>query len=508
MKWTALAPTRRAMVPSTQSSPMGSTCMTPGVRRARLMQASRQRCSTNLHLLRKRIGRDLEQIWTNALGHPASLCLDALQASGSTKLSATAAVSFVTLLAVGAFMIQIPSSNPAVQASNGHHKTSTTTSTTSTSATSTTATSDVKLLATLSTGAEPHFAAYDPADQEVYVTNALSNTTSVISSSTNQVVATIEIDSFPGFLIYDPVNQNMYVGVGEEGGAFDAAVAEISSSTNQVIATIPLGRFCTGGGFDYMAYASSNQDIYIWGSSNCLIAIDPSTNTIAFNETLGVGSGEAGGTPIYYDPYNEDIYLATGYVVSTVTNQVVAHIANGAHYVNGSSSYGVGNDIFASPANHYVYGITYDGLYAFDTDYQLAYTVGPFNDGSYCDTYDPSNGAIYVGGSDTAGAVYQVLSLNVTVHHKTQILTNVTEAIDGGGSAVLDLVYNGANGYIYAVNSGNYPTWDGTVSIIDGDVATQAISVGTHPIFGVYDPANNDVYVLNLDAGTVSILSA
>ena len=73
---------------------------------------------------------------------------------------------------------------------------------------------------------------------------------------------------------------------------------------------------------------------------------------------------------------------------------------------------------------------------------------------------------------------------------------------------MLDLVYNGANGYVYAVNSGNYPTWDGTVSTIVGNVATQIVSVGTHPIFGVYDPANGDVYVLGLDAGEVSIISA
>ena len=60
-------------------------------------------------------------------------------------------------------------------------------------------------------GKNPFWAAYDPKDDCIYVSNYTSGTVSVISGATNRLVATVRVGRQPECVLYDPANGDMYV---------------------------------------------------------------------------------------------------------------------------------------------------------------------------------------------------------------------------------------------------------------------------------------------------------
>ena len=110
-----------------------------------------------------------------------------------------------------------------------------------------------KVLTTISLGSDSYFPAFDPANNDVYVSNFISGTVSVVSSTTNKVISTITVGNHAFYMAYDPANKNMYVTTDSH------TVVVINSASNKVVATIKVASSSFNG---YLAFDASNK-VYI-----------------------------------------------------------------------------------------------------------------------------------------------------------------------------------------------------------------------------------------------------
>jgi YVTN family beta-propeller protein len=161
--------------------------------------------------------------------------------------------------------------------------------------------------------------------------------------------------------------------------------------------------------------------------------------------------------------------------------------------------------------------------------------------GPYRDLFDPDNGLIYVAsgnhffvGGDQGNVTVVDPSKNRAIknitepfHHTPRVLaydsangklfmvdvySNTVTVINTTKNKIIDrisvnpitdgVVYDPANGDIYAINAG------GPVSVIDGstDKVIKNIPVGSNSMDGVFDSKNGNVYVFNLGSGSVSVI--
>ncbi len=107
------------------------------------------------------------------------------------------------------------------------------------------------VVATVTLGSIPGRFAFNPSNNDVYVSNfgELSNTVSVISGTT--LVGTVTVGSNPEGLAFNPSNNDMYV-------------ANVGSNTVSVISGITLvGTVAVGTGPFALAFNPSNNDIYV-----------------------------------------------------------------------------------------------------------------------------------------------------------------------------------------------------------------------------------------------------
>ncbi len=65
------------------------------------------------------------------------------------------------------------------------------------------------VVTTIPVGSYPSSIAYNPANKNMYVTNAALNTVSVIDSSSNTVIKTIPVEKNPYAIAFNPVNKNI-----------------------------------------------------------------------------------------------------------------------------------------------------------------------------------------------------------------------------------------------------------------------------------------------------------
>src|SRR6267143_1580906 len=186
---------------------------------------------------------------------------------------------------------------------------------------------------TIPVGVNPNQVAHDPANQEIYVSDSGSTTVSAISSTDNKVVATIATDPVtpssgeygPFWLAFNPTNNEMYVTNYNFPSPSDTVVA-INGTTNTVAATISVGQNPIR-----LAYDPSNGCIYAADySSDRISVISPSNTVVA---TISVP-----GNPDFvgYDSENGEIYVASNNsnqvtAISSTTNTIVATINIGGN---------------------------------------------------------------------------------------------------------------------------------------------------------------------------------
>src|SRR6266581_2575611 len=136
--------------------------------------------------------------------------------------------------------------------------------------------------------------AYDSVNNDIYVASVYSNVVSVIDPSKNTVVASIAVNS-PSNLVYDSSRKNVYVANFGTG-----SVSVISDSTNRIISRLVVGNNPFG-----VLYDPGNQRIYVANySSRTVSVIDHSTNSVV--STVAAGNGPWN---LAYDNANNDVYV-------------------------------------------------------------------------------------------------------------------------------------------------------------------------------------------------------
>ena len=212
----------------------------------------------------------------------------------------------------------------------------------------------------------PNQILYNPANNDLYVTNNNApNYLTVISGTTNTLVTNIQLAPVggggAGAAVYDPSNHDIYVHAPLNAGTDSV---EAISTSNVIVAKITPG---CGSGTDelQLAYDSANGNLYCGYTYNTngitqnqVCEISSSTNTYVGCVTTSTGSsqGDYSSSYLIYDPANSDIYITGGgpYVPNSPpeTIQVISQSLTLLQTINipGSSF-----QLTFNPANNEVY---------------------------------------------------------------------------------------------------------------------------------------------------------
>jgi len=178
------------------------------------------------------------------------------------------------------------------------------------------------LINTIPDGESPAKIAFNPINNNIYVTNNIvEGTVSVIDVTTNTVVDTIPVGEAPIGIAFNPFNNNLYV-----ANLGSATVSVIDGSTNAVITTIPIGTPIAGFVPHAIAFNPFNNNIYVTSSApfpNSVLVIDSLTNTVV--DTIAVGDDPRS---LAFNPINNNMYVTnansdTVSVIDSSTNTVV-----------------------------------------------------------------------------------------------------------------------------------------------------------------------------------------
>src|SRR6266581_4958860 len=139
--------------------------------------------------------------------------------------------------------------------------------------------------------------AYDSVNNDIYVASVYSNVVSVIDPSKNTVVASIAVNS-PSNLVYDSSRNYVYA-----SSDYAQTVTVIDASKNRVVTSIPTCSYCDPEG---LAFYPTAGNVYVANfGTGTVSVISDSTNRII--SRLVVGNNPFG---VLYDPGNQRIYVA------------------------------------------------------------------------------------------------------------------------------------------------------------------------------------------------------
>jgi YVTN family beta-propeller protein len=293
-------------------------------------------------------------------------------------------------------------------------------------------------------GLAPFGIAYNPVNNNMYVTNYLSSTVSVISSSSDSVIASILVGRNPTSIVYAPPNNKLYV---TNAGSADVYV--INGATNKVIKNIPVDDSPVG-----TSYNPSNNDVYVVGNANNTVSVlDTSTDsvidTIRLDSVLPPPSFL---NPVFlaYDRTNGGMYVGAQpqvSVINTATNTDIKDTRMPTPFAD-------------SQAAQLVHYINNDRIYVTAHDDDMVVRMNP-------ETNDFEGSAIPV------------------------------------GSRPIGIIHNPNNNNIYVANSGS-----NTVSIINPitNTVVGSIPTGLTPFGIAHNPTNSHIYITNAGSNTVSII--
>ncbi len=293
--------------------------------------------------------------------------------------------------------------------------------------------STYRVVANALLGSSPYNMAFDPVNGDLYVTDLLSSQLIVVNGTTNQVVGFVALDTTPYGIAYDPVTNSIYV-----DDYYAGNVSIVNTTRNAVVGYLPAGVEPWG-----IAYDGANHDLYVTnpGSDNVTV-LNPATKKVvtALNLTTAPGA-------IAYDPKSSTIFVG---------------------------EYDVGNvSVFNAKSN---------ALIRNSTTGNEVYTIA----------VDPGTGRAFVGnyGSDNVtvlGPKGQELGLSVAA-----------------GVGVFGSVYDPQNGDVYVVSFDS-----DLVTVINSTTASGVggYSTGTGPVAAAVDPVSGTVYVADYDSDSLTLLS-
>lgn len=139
---------------------------------------------------------------------------------------------------------------------------------------------------------------YDPLNGKIFGINFVYSLISVIDGSTNRIVANITGIFAPGFAAFDPANNELYV------QAYNQTVFAINGDTYQVVARISLNATANYSGFIY----DQDNGLLYTVSGDSVLMINSTTNRLS-NSTITLPSGTDTYNPVLYNPSNRELYV-------------------------------------------------------------------------------------------------------------------------------------------------------------------------------------------------------
>ncbi|HTS33533.1 MAG TPA: YncE family protein [Thermoplasmata archaeon] len=255
------------------------------------------------------------------------------------------------------------------------------------------------VVTTIPVGQSPGVVAYDNFSGNLYAANVDSDNVSVISGVTNSVITTIPLTCAP----FQPTvaGSSVYVLCGGNlSSGLPYYLLVLSATSNKVIATITLDSASYPAA---PAYDPGNGLLYLPEvASDRILVISPTTNAVL--ETIGIGPGTPGATPLtpVYDPATDRLY------VPEVNGRNLGVLAGspGKVVANVSVGFGATNPPVYDSGNGELYLPTLQPTSCAGTCPNDVIVVDPQNDsvvstivaGGYPSTpaYDPANGDLYV----------------------------------------------------------------------------------------------------------------
>ncbi|MGI0091069.1 MAG: beta strand repeat-containing protein, partial [Nitrososphaerales archaeon] len=386
-------------------------------------------------------------------------------------------------------------------------------------------------------GSDPFSSVYDPANNQVFVTNYQSNSVSVIDGATgspteNTVINTIPVGTNPTWIAYDSTDNEVFV---VNQGSNSTSV--IAASSDTVVATIPSE---TSGTITGIAYDPDTDQLYV--SSDCGYPLGPNCEYIggvdiinaALNEYVASVNASCGGGNPSVDTIDNTIFVpdscpydlpASYYdysgivtvISGSTTTQPPQWFMQDLDEPCGAS--GCNDDPINSlydSSNDYVYisdpGVIGDtvnsavtaleastcSFTALDCSTNDVYAVTNIQAGNGSDALalDPNNGDLYVT-NDYANTTSAISTAT------NSVVATIKTGIGGscGSNYCASILFDPSNYEIYVPNPhSNYTSViNGNVSSPNDNKALKNIPVLSEPFLGqgAYDSADNDVYVLN-----------
>ena len=319
-------------------------------------------------------------------------------------------------------------------------------------------------------GAAPRYTLFDPADDEVYVANTLSDNVSVLSG--DHVVGTVPLGAAPAGMAYNARDGTVYVQEPDNG-----SVAILRGTT--LLRTVIDG-FGSSPPFVTPAYDPANGLVYVVGPADGKVAV---LNGTTLQATVAVGSLPIGAV---YDPINGHVYVenfaSTNVSVldNTSVRATISLLApplystvdptTGLLYVPVS-----GGSPSAQSFLYVINGTTIAGHV----------WVG---DGPYSAAYDPADHTV---------DVMNMGSGNVSVLRGSTLVGTVTV-----GTQPFNATFDPTDGNMYVSDAGSK-----SVTVVNGTLAVANVSVGGTPFFAAYDARYGTVDVPVNETGTVALLT-
>jgi YVTN family beta-propeller protein len=332
-----------------------------------------------------------------------------------------------------------------------------------------------KTIATFPVLRNPSGLAFDPVDNDVYVSDYVWNNVSVVHATNYKVVANALLGTAPYNMAFDSANGDLYV-----ADLLSSQLIVVNGTTNRIVGFVPLGTTPYG-----IAYDPVTNSVYVddYDANNVSIV---NTTRYAVVGYLPAGTGPWG---IAFDGADHDLYVTNPAsnnitVLNPSTKKVVTSLnlstAPGAIAYDAKSStlfvgeYNVGNvSVFNAKTNVLIRNTT--------TGSEV-YTIA----------VDPGTGHAFVGnfGSDNVtvlGPKGQELGLSVPA-----------------GVGVFGSAYDPQDGDVYVVSFDS-----DLVTVINSTTATGVggYTVGTGPVAAAVDPVTGTVYVANYDSDSLTLLS-
>ncbi|MGB6501379.1 MAG: YncE family protein [Thermoplasmata archaeon] len=343
------------------------------------------------------------------------------------------------------------------------------------------------VLANIGVGAEPEFAAYDSANNRLYVPNWGSNTVSVVQRTA--VVATVPVGTLPFSATYDPSNQMVYV------------VNELSNNVSVLSGTTVMSSVHVGDSPQFAVFDSSNLLVYVSNSGSANISVIRGTAVIA---TVPVGSdpsapvvASSGGGGGGWDPAADSPSVTSPviYVPNTGSNNVSMIGGATGTIVLGSIPVGTGPQFAAwDPSNDWLYvpnhGSNNVSILNAPPALTVLYNV-QVGHAPWSATYDSKSLRLYVTNFGSNNLTIFQAGIGKTIVGSPTVGTGPEFATPGPGSTDTLTVPN---------------TGSSTVSLLSGLSVVQTLRAGLSPIFATPNPVTGYTYVQNFDSSNITVI--